>query len=359
VIECRTLFASAGKFALEDISFTIPRGKWGIVLGPTGAGKTTLLETIAGVRRATRGDVFLRDVSMTTLPAELRRVGIVYQHGFLFPHLSVAENVGYGAGGTTADATYAREVGGRLGIETLWTRRVTALSGGERQVVALARALAPRPDVLLLDEPFTALDPRRRTLVRRELRAIVRERELTVLQVTHDFAEAGTVGDVALLMEGGRLVQSGSPEELFRRPASAAAAEFVGAENLWAGAVREVGRSGGGNAEPASSGLVSFRSAGGLELFAVGEVARGQCHAVVRGEDVILSRERPNVSSVRNVVEGRVVEVAREGALARVTVEVASELLVACVTTSAVEELALREGVSVFASVKATAVHLC
>jgi ABC-type Fe3+/spermidine/putrescine transport system ATPase subunit len=198
MIETRALGARAGEFRLHDVSFTLPRGKWGIVLGPAGAGKTTLLETIAGVRRATAGQLLLRGVDVTRLAPEQRGLGIVYQRGYLFPHLSVRENVHYGAN----DVRWADAMSDRFGASALQARPVASLSGGERQIVALARALARRPDILLLDEPFAALDPRRRTHVRRELHALQRELGMTVLQVTHDFAEAGTLGDVALLVEG-------------------------------------------------------------------------------------------------------------------------------------------------------------
>jgi molybdopterin-binding protein len=355
MIRVNTLGARAGAFELRDVSFTIDRGKWGIVLGPAGAGKTTLLETIAGVRRVSLGSVLLRGEDVTRVPAELRGVGMVYQHAYLFPHLRVAENIAYGAG----DAAYAREIAARFGVDDMRDRSVTSLSGGERQIVALARALAPRPDVLLLDEPFAALDPRRRTRVRRELRALQRELGLTVLQVTHDFAEAGTLGDVVVLLENGRTVQVGAPEELFRRPATAAAAEFLGAENVLTGVAsgREVGRSGGRDAE--GPVMVSFETLGGMRLVGVGEFIDGATHVVIRGEDVVLARERPVASSARNVFSGVVLEVAREGALARVAVDVDGVTLVACVTAGAVEELGLAEGVAVVASVKATAVHLC
>ena len=349
MIETRALGARAGAFVLHDVSFALPRGAWGIVLGPAGAGKTTLLETIAGVRRPSAGQVLLRGADVTRDAPERRRLGIVYQQGYLFPHLSVAENIRYGA----RDDDYADSVAERFGAAPLLGRSVATLSGGERQVVALARALAPRPDILLLDEPFAALDPRRRTRVRRELHAVQRELGLTVLQVTHDFAEAGTLGDVAMLVEGGRLVQAAPPAQLFRQPATAAAAEFLGAENVYAGRATPITV---GDAE--GLGTLRFES-GALSLIAVGEYAGGPCHAVIRGEDVVLARARPGPSSARNVFEGRVVEVAPEGALARVTVDVGGAPLVAAVTAGAVHELGLAAGVSVVASVKATAVHLC
>lgn len=198
MIELRELSASAGSFALRDVSFVVPRGAWGVVVGPAGAGKTTLLETIAGIRRATQGIVLLRDVPVTDLPPEERRLGIVYQRGYLFPHLSVASNVAYGA----ADGAYAQEIGRRFGADKLGDRRTAALSGGERQIVALARALAPRPDVLLLDEPFSALDQGRKHRLREELCALHQEQGFTVLQVTHDLAEAESADVRVELVEG-------------------------------------------------------------------------------------------------------------------------------------------------------------
>jgi ABC-type sulfate/molybdate transport systems ATPase subunit len=198
MIEARNLSVQAGSFALRDVSFVVPRGAWGVVTGPAGAGKTTLLETIAGIRVSARGIVLLRDVPVTHLPPEQRRLGIVYQRGYLFPHLSVAANVAYGS----QDAGYATEIARRFEADRLYDRRVAALSGGERQVVALARALATRPDILLLDEPFAALDQARKARVREELCALQREEGFTVLQVTHDLAEAERAGVRVELLEG-------------------------------------------------------------------------------------------------------------------------------------------------------------
>lgn len=349
MIRLQELCVRAGAFRLRDVSVEVPRGTWSIVLGPTGAGKTTLLEAIAGVRRAESGGVALRGVDVTAQPAEGRRVGIVYQRGYLFPHLSVEDNVRYG----TRDAAYADQLMERFGAKALRERTVAALSGGERQVVALLRALAPRPDILLLDEPFAALDPRRRTVVRRELQLLQRELGVTVLQVTHDFAEAGTLGDLALLMDEGRLVQVAPPELLFRRPATPAAAEFLGAENIFAGQVREAV-----HGEPDGPDALLF-DAGAFTLAAIGSAAPGQAHAVIRGEDVTLSREVPSRGSARNVLPATVVEVASHGVVARVTLDVRGLPLVAVVTAAAVAELGVVAGVHLSASVKATAVHLC
>lgn len=351
MIRLEHLSVEAGAFRLTDLSLEIDAGRWAILLGPAGAGKTTLLETIAGVRAVTSGRVLLRGVDATRAPAESRGAAIVYQQGFLFPHLSVSDNIMYGA----RDAAYAAHIATRFGADALRARPVHALSGGERQLVALVRALAPRPDIVLLDEPFSALDPRTRSRVRRELQALHREERLTVLQVTHDFVEAGTVGDLALLMERGRLAQVAPPEQLFRHPATASAAEFLGAENIYAGSVsrRNPGPAGGLD-------TLAFQ-AGALHLVAVGTRGDGPAHAIVRGEDVALSHDDDAVpmASARNVLAGTVTELMTNGVITRVTIDVRGEPLVSIITTTAARDLALHLGMTVVASIKATAVHLC
>lgn len=345
MIAVEQLSARVGSFALRDVSFAVAAGQWGVVLGPAGAGKTTLLETIAGVRDPSGGRVLLRGADATALAPEQRRVGIVYQHGYLFPHLTVDENIAYGA----RDASAGRETGDRLGAADLRGRSVSSLSGGERQIVALARALAPAPDILLLDEPFAALDPRRRVRVRSELRRLQRERGTTVLHVTHDFIEAGTLGDVALVLDGGVVRQTGTPDSLFRTPASGAVAEFLGAENVFSGTVDRAS---------GEAGVVHF-TGDGIHLVGLGDHPGGAGHAVIRGEDVVLSRAHAAATSARNALDGTILEVAEDGVLARVTVSVGTTTLVAIVTQASARELALAAGDRVTASVKATSVHLC
>lgn len=348
MIELEGVSATAGSFGLHDIHLAVAAGAWGIVLGPAGSGKTTLLETIAGVRRAIRGRILLHGADATAVQPERRGVGLVHQHAWLFPHLSVQENIAYG----TSDHHMVRELAARLGADTLLARPITSLSGGERQVVALARALAPSPSILLLDEPFAALDPRRRRRVRTELHRIHRERGMTVLHVTHDFDEAGTLGDIAIVLDVGRVVQAASPATLFRQPATGAVADFLGADNVLSGMIE---RSGGGD-----DTLATLRFVGeGIILSAVGDHSGGAGHAVIRGEDVVLSRGASGGNSMRNALAGRVSELAPRGVLMRVSVDFGAVVIVAVVTAAAARELDLEVGTPVVASMKATAVHLC
>ncbi len=308
-----------------------------------------MLETIAGVRRATSGRVLLRGEDVTRHEPETRRVGIVHQHGYLFPHLTVAGNIAYG----TSDARAAAAIAERFGVEAFAHRSVESLSGGERQVVALARALAPAPDILLLDEPFAALDPRRRVRVRAELHRLQRERGMTVMHVTHDFVEAGTLGDIAMVMDDGRIAQVGPPETLFRKPASGAVADFLGAENVLAGhVVRDV------SAPEGAVATLEFRGHG-LVLEGVGDHPGGAGHAVIRGDEVVLGTGERSATSARNAIAGTVVEVARDGVLSRVTIAAGDTSLAAVITTSSANELALQPGAAVIATIKATAVHIC
>ena len=359
MIEAVELEARIGDFTLRDVTFTIPAGGYGVVIGPAGSGKTTLLETIAGIIPQRGGSLRLLGADARALPPERRGVGFVYQQGLLFPHLDVAANVAYGA----ESAAAAQDAAARVGADALFGRDVRALSGGERQVVAIARAIAVGSPILLLDEPFSALDPRRRMRVRREVRALHRERGLTVLQVTHDFTEAGLLGDVAVLLDGGRVLQSGAPEQVFRRPASPYIAEFLGAENVYAGTVRHLADAApdwteGDPAELARGWrAIEFR-AGPLTIYTIGDAPEGAAHAVIRAEEVMLARE-PQRGSARNIFAGRVEEIAVLGALTRVSVDVGGTPLVAALTTRSAQELALAPGLAVHASFKAMAVHLC
>jgi molybdopterin-binding protein len=357
VISLQGITARRGRFEISDVYLELAAGGYGVVIGPAGAGKTTLLETIAGLIPPRAGRLLLHGADATNVAPESRQVGIVYQHAYLFPHLDVSRNIAYGA----RDPKLADDFAGRFGVTPLRNRDVRSLSGGERQLVALARALASEPRVLLLDEPFAALDPRTRVEARRALKVAHAERNMTVLHVTHDFGEAGLLGDLAVLLDGGRVVQSGPPADVFRKPATAHAASFLGAENIFAGVARPIRDASPDWTEAQPDAFEEHAVAldvGGLTIYAIGDALPGPANAVIRAEEVAISTET-SASSIRNQFRGQVSEIVSAGAITRVTVDVGGIPFVAAVTTRSVDELGLAEGRSVVVAFKATAVHLC
>ncbi|MEI6391252.1 MAG: ATP-binding cassette domain-containing protein [Verrucomicrobiota bacterium] len=202
----------AGAFGLENISFAVPTGCYGVLMGPTGGGKTSLLELICGLRRPTAGAVWLGEREVTHLAPGERGLGYVPQDGALFPTMTVRENLGFAlrVSRQPADKIARRvaELAKPLGIAALLDRRPTGLSGGERQRVALGRALAARPQVLLLDEPLSALDDDTREPLADLLHRVQRESAVTVLHVTHHLSEAARLADVLFRLEAGRVTES-------------------------------------------------------------------------------------------------------------------------------------------------------
>lgn len=352
MIRLEGIAVRVGEFDLTDISFEVPAGGYGLVIGPTGSGKTTLLESIAGHTPIRAGRIRLHGEDVTDLPPERRGIGFVYQRYYLFPQLSVRENIRYGLAhgplGPNAQRERVGELAELLGISALLDRGISGLSGGETQRVALARALAPRPSILLLDEPFAAVDPTTRHMLRRELRALHERERITTLQVTHDFDEALRLGDMVAVLAEGRIAQQGRPDEVFRYPNSAFVARFIGTGTVLSGTVERLAAGDGAPfAARFTCGPLTF------ELIAERE---GPAHAVLRSEDLLLSRE-VQLTSARNHFPALVRHVERLGPLTYVHLD-AGRLLTAAVTSASCDALGIKQGAAVIVSVKATAIHL-
>ena len=228
-----------GQFrALEGVSLTVEEGEFICFLGPSGCGKTTLLRIIAGLDRQSAGRVEIAGKDCSAAPPEQRDYGIVFQSYALFPNLTVARNVAYGlaSGGGGASKASERRVAEMLelvGLPDIGGRYPGQLSGGQQQRIALARALAPAPRLLLLDEPLSALDARVRLSLRRQIRALHDRLNLTTIMVTHDQEEALTLADRIVVMNRGHIEQAGTPGEIYAHPASLFVAGFVGAMNFF------------------------------------------------------------------------------------------------------------------------------
>ncbi|MCH7655973.1 MAG: ATP-binding cassette domain-containing protein [Chloroflexi bacterium] len=275
--------AHAGSFVL-DVAFATDGGTTAI-LGPSGAGKTLTLRAIAGLLRPDGGRIAVNGRTLfdgdagIDVPARKRRVGLVFQEYALFPHLSVADNLAYGLRGRPRDEAdrAVRAMVAMLGLDGLETRRPAELSGGERQRVAVGRALAPSPDLLLLDEPFSALDAPTREALVADFASLRSRLQMPAVLVTHDVAEAYALADHLLVLDGGRVLQSGERDAVFHAPSSPAAARLLGVRNLLPGVVVSV------------AGGTTLIDAGGLSATVrLADAAVGtQVTLGVRAQDVI------------------------------------------------------------------------
>ncbi|HEY8368739.1 MAG TPA: ABC transporter ATP-binding protein [Thermodesulfobacteriota bacterium] len=285
--------------ALHPLDLTVPAGRLVALLGPSGCGKTTTLRIVAGLERPDAGRVYLNDVDITDVPCNRRGLGMVFQNYALFPHMTVARNVGFGLRITGAARgevdRRVREALGLVRLAGLDERLPSMLSGGQQQRVALARSLVTRPKVLLLDEPLGALDRNLRERMQFELRQLQRSLGITTILVTHDQEEALTMSDMIVVMNQGRIAQVGSPEEVYDRPRTRFVAEFLGAANVFrcvadgtARSARPLGAGGealpfhirlGAEAPARPSFLVAVRP----ERTWIGEEAPGPDRSVLRG----------------------------------------------------------------------------
>jgi sulfate transport system ATP-binding protein len=295
-IEVRNLRKAFGDFvALDNVNLDVPGGELVALLGPSGSGKTTLLRIIAGLEPADQGVIRFEGADATAQPVRERQVGFVFQHYALFRHMSVFENIAFGlrvrpravrpSEGEIRDTVM--NLLRLVQLEALGRRRPSELSGGQRQRVALARALAVKPKVLLLDEPFGALDAKVRKELRRWLRRLHEEVHVTSVFVTHDQEEALEVSDRVVIMNEGRVEQSGTPEQVYDRPATPFVYGFLGDVNLFHGRI-DRGRVKVGHSELAAPEWAEARDQAGV--------------AYVRTYDVELTPSASGVSSIEAVV---------------------------------------------------------
>ncbi|RZN35690.1 MAG: ABC transporter ATP-binding protein [Methanophagales archaeon ANME-1-THS] len=346
MIEVKGLYKDWQEFSLQDINVAVKKEEYFVILGPTGAGKTLLLETIAGFHMPDRGEVWIDGHEVTPAAPEKRKIGFIYQNYSLFPHLTVEENIAFGlkAKKSAAETNGKRvnEIMEWLGISHLARRYPGTLSGGEQQKVAIARAIAIEPSVLLLDEPLSALDRSTRNYLRAELKRVKEELGITMVHVTHDQTEAMLLADRIGVMMQGRILQVGTPYEIFNKPRTEELADFVGVENIIPGVVRHNER-----------GIAEITIDSGT-IFAVSEYQDGSVKVFVRPEDIIVS-ESSSESSARNVIRGRIQELHDMGPLTQVKLDTG---LVALITKQSREDLGLRKGAEVYATFKATSVHV-
>ncbi len=298
--------------AMAGVSLTIDEGEFFTLLGPSGCGKTTTLRIIAGFYDPDEGSVFFGDTPMNGIPPAERGIGIVFQNYALWPHMTVSQNVAYGLRiQRVPEAEITRRAAATLehvGLKGLEDRTPGQLSGGQQQRVAVARALVLNPRVLLLDEPLSNLDAKVRARLRSEIRRLQQELHITTIYVTHDQEEALVLSDRIAVMDAGRVLQIGTPIDLYERPASLFVADFIGTNNLVPGTVVEI-----------AAGIAAIKTpAGVLRGMVVGSISQGsRAVAAIRPENLALD----GGGGTDVALHGRVVLSQYLGSLVRYEVE--------------------------------------
>lgn len=317
LIKVRGLSIDLGEFAVHDANVEVPEGEYFVLLGPTGAGKTVLLECIAGLHKPHKGDIFVAGERVNDIPPEQRGLGYLPQDYALFPHLNVAQNIGFGMRLRKKPASEInkkiKELSSLLGISHLLHRSPIYLSGGEQQRVSLARALSIEPKVLLLDEPLSALDEQTREGLCVELRRVHEELGTTTMHVSHNFEETLSVADRIGIIHQGVIQQIGTPEEIFRRPVSEFVARFVRCENIFKGTA--VARDDG-----------SVVKTEGVEFYAA-TAQEGEVLFTIRPEEIeVCNPVGAPGASIANTFTGRIDRIIDKGALMKLYVDIGVNL---------------------------------
>jgi ABC-type Fe3+/spermidine/putrescine transport system ATPase subunit len=311
---------------LEDLSLSVAKGEFVALLGSSGCGKTTLLRTIAGFMQPVPGRIAVDGRDVTRQPPDKRGMALVFQTYALWPHMTVAQNIGYGLKlrrkPRTEIAAKVAEMQTLLGLEGLGGRKPAALSGGQRQRVALGRALAIGPDILLLDEPLSNLDARIRLTVRHEISALQKRLGITAIHVTHDREEAMVMADRIVILNAGKIAQLGTPQEVYNNPASPFVAAFMGAENVMTLAAEVKGGKIGIEAGPTNRACEI--SCGDRS------VSSGRLEARFRSEaaELLDAAASPPVSGEALILDGTVAQASYPGGVWRHVVKIGDQQVV-------------------------------
>ena len=356
MLKIKDLHISRGNFGwwegvslLKDICLDVQDGEYCVLMGPTGSGKTVLLESLAGIYYGIRsGEIWINGRDVTSLTLEQRKIGFAYQKYALYRHLSVRDNISFGLMWRYKTQREVEEAVDRvielLDLQDLLDRRPWGLSDGQSQKICLARAIAIRPDLLLLDEPLSGVNIESREATERELKELHNRLGLTTIHVTHDFEEAITIGDRIAVMIDGQILQVGTPDEVFRHPNSEPVARFLMTRNIFEGEVRN-GRGGQG----------IFRFDDGQKLGVVTSL-RGKRHASIRPEDISISR-KPLDSDGVNSLAGTITHISNRGSVVYVWVNVPPEFT-CLILHPLLEETGLEEGQRVYITFSTSALNI-
>jgi ABC-type sugar transport system ATPase subunit len=347
MLEVKDLCVQMGKFFLKNVNLEVRDGEYFVLLGPTGSGKSVLLESIAGLTSITSGEVWINGKDVTDLNLEKRKIGFAFQDYALYRHLSVRDNISFGLmwkNQKQKDIDKAVDKAVELlHLENLLDKRSWTLSGGESQKIALARAISVKPDLLILDEPLSAVDAETKEDYERELRELHDHLGLTTIHVTHSFEEAVALGDrIAVIMDG-EILQVGTPEEIFLYPQSEKLARFLMTRNVFAGEI---------TLDANGSKVFSIN---GTRIVVNSEL-EGKAHISVRPENILLSRG-PVDSPGNNCIEGTITRIIDRGTITHIKVDVPPEFTCLALRRS-LKELGLSENDRIFLTFEVSDVNV-
>jgi len=347
MIELVNLCKTLGNFHLSNINLNIKKNEYFVILGPTGTGKTVILETIAGLYHPDKGEILFKRKNINKISPEDRNIGFVYQEYALFPHLNVKDNIIFGLKLRKISQCEIdkklKDVSELLSIDHLLNRYPSTLSGGEQQRVAIARILVIKPEILLLDEPLSALDPRTKENFIKELKKIHKNFNTTTLHITHDFNEALALADRIGVMKDGKIIQVGTPDEIFYEPQNDFIANFIGIENIYEAVVKD-------------EDGVSELQIGNIKLKAKTSL-KGKVSTIIPPEEIILSKENFKTSA-QNSLKCNVKNIYKEGKLIKVEMKCENLLIKALITKYALKDLDISIGSKIFAIFKTTSVKV-
>ena len=351
-LEIRDISVDLGQFHLDNVNLSLDRYSYLVIIGPTGSGKSVLLETIAGFYSPDYGKIFLDGEEITSLNPENRGISIVYQDYVLFPHMNVFDNMAYGLKKKTRNKDNIKfkvlEMAELLNIDHLLERSPETLSGGEMQRTSIARSLLVEPNILLMDEPFSALDVETHSYITTLIKNVIAEYETTVIHVTHNFDDVWNLAEQVAVMKDGKILQHGRTEDIFSRPSHNFVAEFVGVQNVFDAHI--VGSKEGITTLELKDGLL-IKSAD----ISISEVDR--VLVAVRPENIVISNQA-FVSSLRNQIKGVVEDIIRNGPTIWVDVRVKDTLFKGMITSSSYDLLQIEKGKEVYISFKALNVKI-
>ena len=350
--EIKNLSVDLGQFHLDNVNLSLEKNSYLVIIGPTGSGKSVLLETIAGFFTSDKGDIFLEGKEISKLSPENRGISIVYQDYVLFPHMNVFENIAYGLKKKIDDKDEIRakviEMAKLLKIEHLLKRNPETLSGGEKQRTAIARSLIIKPNILLLDEPFSALDVNTHAYLIDMIKKAINDYQTTCIHVSHNFNDIWSLAEQIAVMKDGVILQQGKVAEVFSKPCHKFVAEFVGVHNIFKGKILGENNS-----------LIDVKVDHNLILHSSDTYLGDDMEVMVavRPENIIFSNESFE-SSLKNQLKGKVSDIIQIGPTVWIEVEVKGTKFKGILTPSSLDSLDIKKGKDIYLSFKAINVKI-